>query len=339
MWKKIIFWLVVAVALNGFCSDEILVPELDGEWWQIAESHPDVSPFNRPKHNACDFSIWQAADGTWMVASCIRGTSHPGATRLFHRWEAKNLTDTMWKPSTIVNTVTAPDGAVATVTNGIFAMSNPEIGQYEGVMQAPHCIKEDGKYYLYYNASRMNDRGGRQGNSAYCKVSDDGKTFMDMEAPGGGYNMFRMGRDLMIFRDDDGTYYSYFEAGGDMQYRTAQSLTGPWSGGDSTSLGTSGNPESPFVVKMGDDYYLWEHMNVFHSDSCDSFPDEPVTKMTPGWFQGLWAPEIILHEGQYYVFGYITGKGIWGGKMKWVERSWDDINAWRAEKSYVRPKK
>ncbi len=336
MWKKIVFWLVMAVALNGFAADKIWVPELDGEWWQIAESKPDVSPFNTTTYGACDFSIWQAADGTWLAASCIRGTSHPGATRLFHRWETENLTDTLWKSSVLTNTVLTAEGP-ATVTNGIFAVSNPEIGQYEGVMQAPHCVKEDGKYYLYYNAAYMNERGGRQGNSAYCKVSDDGKTFTDLKAPDGGYKFFKMGRDLMIFRDDDGTYYSYFENGNDMQYRTAKTLQGPWSGGASTSLNTAGNPESPFVVKKNGGYYLWEQMKVFYSDTCDSFPGEPIAKMTPGHLNFYYAPEIILDDGQYYIFGYGgSGGGLWGCKMKWVEKSWDDINAWRAEKSWVK---
>lgn len=329
-------WIPALAALlfsAGFAADKIWVPVLEGDWWRIAPKTPDVSPFNQPRHDACDFSIWQATDGTWLAASCIRETSYPGFTRLFHRWETENLTDVSWKPSVFTNTFETTNGAV-TVTNGIFAVSNPEINQYDGVMQAPHCVKEDGKYYLYYNAAFRDSKGKRSGNFAFCKVSEDGKNFTDLKAPAGDYRFFSMGRDLMIFRDDDGTYYSYFAKNDEMQYRTAKALEGPWSS-EMKSLGTSGNPESPFVVKYGDAYYLWEQMQVFYSETCDSFPEEPITKMTPGWFHGKWAPEILLHEGQYYIFGY--NDGLWGCKMKWVEKTWDEIDAWRAEKSYVRP--
>ncbi len=44
-----------------------------------------------------DFAIWQAADGTWQIWSCVRKAKLAKGTRLFHRWEGKNLTDTNWK--------------------------------------------------------------------------------------------------------------------------------------------------------------------------------------------------------------------------------------------------
>src|SRR5262245_36150791 len=63
-----------------------LVPEIDGEWWTVAGS-PDLGPLTGPKQQPVDFGIWQAADGTWQLWSCIRSTKEAGKTRLFHRWQ------------------------------------------------------------------------------------------------------------------------------------------------------------------------------------------------------------------------------------------------------------
>lgn len=104
-------------------KEPLFLPEMDGPMWQIAENSPDVAPYNTGYHNACDFSIWQAADSTWQLVACIRGTSWPGATRLFHRWEARELSDEMWTPK------------------GIFYKASIEVGQDPGSqpVQAPHC--------------------------------------------------------------------------------------------------------------------------------------------------------------------------------------------------------
>src|SRR5687767_11932820 len=79
-----------------FCAEAPLVPTLRGQPWTIGES-PDLGPLIGEKQQPVDFAIWQAADGTWQLQSCIRGTKEPGKTRLFHRWEGAALSDTNWK--------------------------------------------------------------------------------------------------------------------------------------------------------------------------------------------------------------------------------------------------
>ncbi len=75
-----------------------LQPHIVGDWWQIA-GVPDLGTnLNNPGQQPVDFAIWQAADGTWQIQSCIRGTKEPGNTRLFYRWQGNNLTDTNWTP-------------------------------------------------------------------------------------------------------------------------------------------------------------------------------------------------------------------------------------------------
>ena len=79
---------MIAVLLTAaICRAEYpLTPRIVGEWWTVA-GDPDLGPLTNPKQQPVDFGIWQAADGTWQLWSCIRGTKEPGKTRLFHRWE------------------------------------------------------------------------------------------------------------------------------------------------------------------------------------------------------------------------------------------------------------
>src|SRR5687768_16124405 len=73
------------------------VPEIDGDWWQVA-GNPDMGAISAPRQQPVDFGIWQAADGSWQIWSCVRNTKAGGKTRIFHRWEGKRLTDTNWTP-------------------------------------------------------------------------------------------------------------------------------------------------------------------------------------------------------------------------------------------------
>src|SRR5689334_23971462 len=104
-WTRILSALCLmtglALARNAMAADAVLVPKIEGPWWQVAGS-PDLGKYTTDRQQPVDFAIWQAADGTWQIWSCIRSTSYPGWTRLFYRWEAKNITDRDWKPMGIV---------------------------------------------------------------------------------------------------------------------------------------------------------------------------------------------------------------------------------------------
>jgi len=252
----------------------LYLPEMDGPMWQIAENRPDVAPYNTGYHNACDFSIWQAADSTWQLVACIRGTSWPGATRLFHRWEARELTDQMW------------------TSKGIFYKASTEVGQDPGSqpVQAPHCFVHDGKYHMFYNA-----RG------AYCMISDDGKNFTHHKNRDGDYKFFDMGRDVMLFHDAD-RWYAYY-CGRRMHVRTAKKLEGPWSE-QAVDISVTSNPESPFVAKYEGGYYLWSQKLVYYSKDPLDFSGPVIADMADTGGKG-YAPEIILHEGQYYFAAYL----------------------------------
>ena len=291
------------------------VPEVDSPWWQIARN-PDLGELTGiltkkeaeeqrgRRQEPVDFAIWQATDGTWQLVSCIRSTSYPGSTRLFYRWEGKRLTDPMWEPK------------------GIFATSDLKVGHVEGRMQAPHCFRYGGKYYFFYNST-----------GAHCMISDDGKNFTHHKNIAGDYQFFKMGRDVMLFHDQD-KWYAYY-CGKRMEARTVPSLEGPWSK-EAIDIGISSNPESPFVVRYGEGYYLWSQKWVFYSKDPLDFSVPILTDMQETWAKG-YAPEILLHEGQYYFTGY--ARGIWVGKMKWVRRTPEEIKTWRiANYHKYRPK-
>ena len=114
--------LALACATAPCAARMVLVPVVQSAWWQIAENEPDVAPYNNPgMHNACDFTIFQTTGGLWRLVACIRNTTYPGETRLFHCWESATLTNTMWTPGRLVNTFVT-NGVSVTVTNGIFAL-------------------------------------------------------------------------------------------------------------------------------------------------------------------------------------------------------------------------
>ena len=70
-------------------QDRVLVPEIDGDWWQVA-GNPDLGEFNSDEQEPTAFGMWQALDGTWQLWGCIRKTNVGGNTRLFFRWEGEN---------------------------------------------------------------------------------------------------------------------------------------------------------------------------------------------------------------------------------------------------------
>jgi len=124
------------------------IPEIVGDWWQIA-GNPDLGKYQTDRQEPLDFGIWQAADRTWQLWSCVRYTGCGGKTRLFYHWEGDRLTSKNWRPM------------------GIAMEADPNFGETEGGLQAPHVIRKDDVYYMFY---------GDWVNICLAK-SPDGKTF------------------------------------------------------------------------------------------------------------------------------------------------------------------
>src|SRR6185312_4859312 len=89
--------IIMTMGMNLPAEEPVKKPHIAGEWWQVA-GDPDLGELTSPKQQPVDFGLWQAADGTWQLWSCIRSTKEPGHTRLLHRWEGAKITDKSWKP-------------------------------------------------------------------------------------------------------------------------------------------------------------------------------------------------------------------------------------------------
>jgi hypothetical protein len=293
-------------------AQAIEVPALDGPWWQIAPNAPDVGPWATGQENACDFTVYRAADGAWHCVACIRGTRAPGE-RLFFRWTAPRLTDTNWRPLGILDVPRGTRGTENAVTS----------------VQAPHAFRHDGKYLMFYNS----------GGGARCLVSPDGGTWTPATRFDGQPVFFAMGRDVNLFHDADherwiayycGTVTVGGERRGAMVARTAARPEGPWSDEEKAVL-AQGNPESPFVLKRDGHYYLFQQMSVYRSaDPLDFNRAELVAHMTGLWFDGKYAPEIIEDGREMYIAGY--SRGLHVAKVKWVRKTPAEVAAWREQR-------
>ena len=303
-------------------GSSLQVPRLQGDWWQLTTTYPDIDPYEYTKgdNKVCDFTIFQAADSNWQCIACVRGNTYPGSHRFLYRWQADQLTYSLWQPMGVFQStgtdVEKPDGFGFTLDTSLYSAV--------GLLQAPHCVQNDGKYYLFYN-----NRGAR------CKISNDGLHWTDLKNDAGDYKFFDMGRDLMLFDDtqNSGRWIAYYTTGKEMpQYmaaRTCSTLTGTWSDEKMVYDGWSNSrspiypnefAESPFVVRYEGKYYLFAQLHVFVSDGpLDFTANKKVAVLeSADYRKRVWAPEIIQYAGEYYLAAY-RPSGLWMTRMAWEE--------------------
>lgn len=301
----------------GASGRAVLRPEIEGRWWQVA-GDPDLGEFTSEKQQPVDFAIWQAADGRWQLWSCIRHTKCGGNTRLFYRWQGEKLTDSNWKPM------------------GIAMEADPKYGEQPGGLQAPHVIKVGDIYYMFY--------GDRE---RICLAkSEDGKNFTRVLNENGQPDLFsgpyNNTRDPMVLQSN-GLYYCYYTGhlseDSEAKHKAAvfcrtSSDLRYWSepvtvcaGGTPTTQPRwyGGDCECPFVVEIDGLYYLFRNQRYGRSNLntqyCSENPldfgvddDRYETGTLP-----VAAPEIIKHEGQYYMAALLPSlKGIRMARLKWV---------------------
>jgi hypothetical protein len=311
-----------AIGQGSETSEQILIPQIDGQWWQVVGSPMDHK-YATERQEPVDFAVWQAADGTWQLWSCIRNTTaggENGRTRFFYRWQGENLTDTDWKPM------------------GIAMEGDPSFGEIPGGLQAPHVVKVGQTYYMFY---------GDWVNICHA-TSKDGKNFTRVIQDNGKTGMFNEGdgehaRDPMILRVGN-RYHCYY---------TAHSMRSPASNhrgvnycristdlrnwGPSKVIAEGSNyrtgpycAECPHVVYLPESkhYYLFntqrygrrQHVTVFRSADPFRFGinDNRLEVAT----LPVAAPEIILHDGRYYIASLMPSlKGIQIARLKWVPKS------------------
>lgn len=303
-------------------------PQIDGDWWTIA-GNPDLGEYTSDRQQPVDFGIWQAADGTWQLWSCIRHTNCGGNTRLFHGWEGQSLTDTNWKPL------------------GIMMEGDTTLGERQGGMQAPHVIVKDSIYHMLYGSW----------DNICLATSVDGKNFRKVIQNHGGTSMFRgpmeNTRDAMTIQIDD-LYYTYYvghnreSSNANMKAaifcRTSPDLM-EWSdpilvsgGGSVADFDTwgGGDAECPFVVKVEDQYILFRNQIYGHNQiNTQYISDDPLDfgvnndDKLVGMLE-VAAPEIVEYDGQYYMVALLPGlDGIRMAKLKFVKVPKDTANQQR----------
>lgn len=290
------------------CVNHPVLPVVESQWWQVA-GNPDLGPYTSDKQEPVDFAVWQAADGTWQLWSCIRNTKCGGHTRLFYRWEGKNITDTNWKPM------------------GIAMMAQAEFDEPVGGLQAPHVIKKDGWYWMFYG----------DWDDICLARSKDGKTFKRVFMSGKSAALFSEGpdvntRDAMLLLTKD-KWYCYYTAcpakKGYVFCRTSDDLKN-WS--DSVIVAYGGqagtgwaSAECPHVVEPAPGhYYLFRTQyygpgaktSVYYSQNPHNFGIDNDTYYLGKY--NMAAPEIVKDGGQYYVASLnLNLDGIRVAKITW----------------------
>jgi len=290
-----------------------LLPAIDGPWWQVA-GDPDLGPYTSARQQPVDFGIWQAADGTWQLWSCIRHTLCGGNTRLFYRWEGRTLTDPDWRPI------------------GIAMEADPSLGESKGGLQAPHVIKVNRTYYMFYGDWQR-----------ICLAqSDDGKTFTRVLNSSGQPNLFSgpygNSRDPMVLRIGDLFYCYYMGHKNDADLksvifaRTSHDLRHwsepmPVSAGGQAARETDwfgGDAECPFVLQKDGLFYLFRNQRYGANNLNTQYasPNPLSFGVNDDRFRigtlPVAAPEIIHHAGQDYIAALLPSlKGIRIAKLKW----------------------
>jgi hypothetical protein len=307
-------WLGLLISAGRANAGEVHVPQIDGPWWQVA-GNPDLGDYTSDRQQPVDFAVWQAADGTWQLWSCIRNTKCGGNTRLFYRWEGQQLTDRDWQPM------------------GIAMEADPSLGESAGGLQAPHVIKQDGQYLMFY---------GDWGRICLAR-SSDGKQFQRVLNQRGQPDLFSgpygNTRDPMVMRHA-GRYYCYYM--GHQQEAKIQSAIfcrtstdlATWSEPVMVSGGGTpatqdrwygGDAECPFVVARDDAFYLFRNqrygptnLNTQYrsEDPLDFGVDDDRDRIGT---LPVAAPEIIQHEGVDYIAALLPElNGIRLARLKWV---------------------
>ncbi|GJM28937.1 MAG: hypothetical protein DHS20C17_15720 [Cyclobacteriaceae bacterium] len=330
--KGICQLLILLLCFRLYGQQTVPVPKIDRNTWRIA-TNPDLGTYNTDRQQPVDFGIWQAADGTWQLWSCIRGSNFPGTsytTRFLYGWEGKSVTSENWAPQ------------------GIKWVADPSLGETPGGMQAPHVIKEDNYYYLFYGDwQRICLAKGHDGKSFERVLGGNGQP--DLFSEHSYVNQFKHegnplfeshARDAMVIKRGS-TYYCYYTShitdpinDGAAFVRTSVNMK-DWSESvivSHTPPHAGNSPrysdECPHVVYLPEYglFYLFvtqlygknSQTTVYASSNPLYFGvDDDSNKVCT---LPIAAPEVVKSGDDYYIF-YLTPEldGILGAKLEFKE--------------------
>ena len=214
---------------------------------------------------------------------------------------------------------------------GIAMRADPNFGETEGGLQAPHVIKLRNEYLMFYGDwKHIALAKGVDGKTFARQLPADGKSGMFTEELGANT------RDAMVLRAGDRFhlyYTAYPKKLGAVYLRTSTDLK-QWSPSKIVASGGQAgtgpySAECPFVYHHAASgyYYLFRTQRygenatsrVYRSKDPADFgvnDDKYLVATVP-----YAAPEIVEHEGQTYIAVLLPSlKGIQIAKLKWVPK-------------------
>ncbi len=297
-----------------------LFPRLVGDPWHITGA-PELGELGRPEtQQVVDHAIFQSRDGAWHLWACVRGTK---VGRVLYAWETDDLHRLRWEPRGIVMRA-----------EGRFGESMND-WQGEEWIQAPHVIRAQGRYWLFY--------GGHNTELGECQIclatSVDGRRFMRYQN-NQGYSRVFIGpgeaRDPMVI-DVAGVYHCYYaghdrgrRAPGKVYLRTSTDLY-HWSpyrevawGGHASGAGPW-SAECPFVVEIDGLFYLFrtsEYAPIARTHVyCSTDPTDFGLGNDEKWITTLRvsAPEIVRDGDSWYISSVedLAG-GVQLSRLEWL---------------------
>ena len=311
--------IVFMLILTSGCTQQkqtikenpLLIPVIENPWWKIA-GNPDLGPLNMEGQFPTAFAVWQAADGTWQLLSCVRGTGIGGKTRLFHRWQGGALTDTDWDPK------------------GVALTADSAFGETPGGLQAPYVMQQGETHFLFY---------GDWENICLAR-SQDGKTFARSLNPEKTSALFSHGKGINtkdpMMLQIDGRFHLYYAAVPNDRaaiYCTTSDDLVTWGPPQKVSSGGSAGygpeaAESPNVIYIpeADRYYLFRShkstetgtfvTTVYASHNPLDFGiDNDEYRVCRLPVEGI---RVIHHDNTYYIASLMPGlKGTRMARLRW----------------------
>ena len=283
------------------------MPVIDSDWWRIC-TMPDLGELNGPdprRQHVVDHGFIRAANGRWQLWACIRGTA---VGRLLYGWEGGSLEEGPWEE------------------HGVAARAQAEYGEAAGppeAIGAPFFAKFGETFYCFYHSGSIRLMTSQDGVHYERRPGADGTSLL---YPDGG-------RDAMVLRIG-GRFFAYSTVStvaadgwkrGFVIVRTSDDLE-RWSDYTIVSEGGRGgggpvSAESPFVVEMDGCFYLFRASSisfdtyVYRSADPYNFGVHDDSKLIAT--MPIKAPELVLHEGQWYISDLSDFQGIKLARLRW----------------------
>jgi len=285
------------------------IPVVDSNWWRIC-TMPDLGELNGPdpsRQHVVDHGFIRARNGKWQLWACIRGTA---VGRLLYGWEGDSLEEGPW------------------AERGIVARAQAEYGESAGppeAIGAPFFAVFDDVYYCFYHSGGIHVMTSEDGVHYTRRLNKDGHSTLYRDG----------GRDVMVLKVGH-RYFSYSTVStvsrdgwkrGFIILRTSCDLL-TWS--DYTIVcegGRAGNgpvsAESPFVVHLDGYFYLFRASSidfntyVYRSRDPYHFAVNDDSKLIAAY--PIKAPEIVQHEGRWYISDLADFQGIKMARLRWHE--------------------